>query len=95
MYTIYTIGAVQHNNIFGRNNKIDTNVSTLLFLFAAHCPYCVYGVHDTQQDAYYEKVTFNVNGIQRQAYEVRKQLQDLKIDVVLFSESRLESHVRL
>jgi hypothetical protein len=44
MYTLYTIGSVQHKDIFGRNNKIDTNVSTLLFLFIAHAtcfdPYC-------------------------------------------------------
>jgi hypothetical protein len=31
MYKIYTIRAVQHNNIFGRNNKIDTNVSYCVF----------------------------------------------------------------
>jgi hypothetical protein len=44
IFTIYIIRAVQHNNIFGRNNKIDTNVLTLLFLFVTHAtcfdPYC-------------------------------------------------------
>jgi hypothetical protein len=29
-------------------------------------------------------VAFNANGIGRQAYELRKQMQDLKIDVALF-----------
>jgi exonuclease III len=32
-------------------------------------------------------IAFNVNGIGRQDYEVRKQSQDLKIDVALFSET--------
>jgi exonuclease III len=41
------------------------------------------------------KITaFNANGIGRQAYEVRKQLQDLKIDVALFSEMQLKPHMR-
>jgi hypothetical protein len=34
----------------------------------------------------------NPNGIGRQAYELRKQSQDLKIDVVLFSEIFLKPH---
>jgi hypothetical protein len=36
MYTIYKIGVVQHNNIFRVEHKIDTNLSTVLFLFIAH-----------------------------------------------------------
>jgi exonuclease III len=39
-------------------------------------------------------IAFNANGIERQAYQVRKQLQDSKIDVALFSETRLETHMR-
>jgi hypothetical protein len=35
-------------------------------------------------------IAFNANGIGRQAYEVRKQLQDLKIDVAQFSETHLK-----
>jgi hypothetical protein len=34
-------------------------------------------------------IAFSANGIGSQAYEVRKQLQDLKIDVALFSETHL------
>jgi hypothetical protein len=37
---------------------------------------------------------FNANGIGRQAYEVRKQLQDFKIDEALFSETHLKPHER-
>jgi hypothetical protein len=37
---------------------------------------------------------FNVNGIGRQAYKLRKQLQDLKIDVALFTETHLKPHMR-
>jgi hypothetical protein len=32
-------------------------------------------------------VAFNANGIGRQAYKLRKQMQDLKIDVALFTET--------
>jgi exonuclease III len=39
-------------------------------------------------------IAFNANGIGRQAYEVRKQLQDLQIDVALFSETHLTLHMR-
>jgi exonuclease III len=39
-------------------------------------------------------IAFNVNGIGRQHYELSKQLQDLHIDVALFSETRLEPHDR-
>jgi hypothetical protein len=39
-------------------------------------------------------VAFNVNDIGRQAYELRKQLQDLKIDVALFTETHLKPHMR-
>jgi hypothetical protein len=39
-------------------------------------------------------VALNANGIGRQAYEVRKQLQDLEIDMVLFSETQLKPHMR-
>jgi hypothetical protein len=34
-------------------------------------------------------IAFNANGTGRQAYEVGKELQDLKIDVALFSETHL------
>jgi hypothetical protein len=37
---------------------------------------------------------FNANVIERQAYELRKQMQDIKIDVALFSETHLKSHLR-
>jgi hypothetical protein len=40
-------------------------------------------------------VAFNANGIGRQAHELRKQMQDLKIDVALFSETHLKPHMRL
>jgi hypothetical protein len=39
-------------------------------------------------------IAFNANGTGKQAYEVRTQLQDLKIDVALFSDTRLKPHVR-
>jgi hypothetical protein len=39
-------------------------------------------------------IAFNANGIGRQPYEVRKRLQDLKIDVALFSETRNKPHMR-
>jgi exonuclease III len=37
---------------------------------------------------------FNVNGIGRQSHEVSKQLQDLHIDMALFSETHLKPHER-
>jgi hypothetical protein len=37
---------------------------------------------------------FNANGIGRQAYELRKQLQDLKIDLTLFTETHLKPYMR-
>jgi exonuclease III len=39
-------------------------------------------------------IAFNANGIGRQRYELSKELQDLHIDVTLFSETRLEPHER-
>jgi hypothetical protein len=39
-------------------------------------------------------IAFNANGIARQRYELSKQLQDLSIDVVLFSETHLKPHER-
>jgi hypothetical protein len=39
-------------------------------------------------------VAFNANGIGRQAYGLRQQMQDLKIDVGLFSETHLKPHIR-
>jgi hypothetical protein len=39
-------------------------------------------------------IIFNANDIGGQAYEVRKQLQDLKINVALFSETRRKLHIR-
>jgi hypothetical protein len=39
-------------------------------------------------------VAFNANGIGRQDYELRKQLQDLKIDVAIFTETHLKPHMR-
>jgi hypothetical protein len=39
-------------------------------------------------------VAFNANGIGRQAYELRKQLQDLKIDGAIFTEIHLKQHMR-
>jgi hypothetical protein len=38
--------------------------------------------------------TFNANGTGRQAYETRKQFQDLKIDMALFSETHLKPQMR-
>jgi hypothetical protein len=35
------------------------------------------------------------SGIARKAYEVRKQLQDLRIDVALVSETNLKPHTRI
>jgi hypothetical protein len=39
-------------------------------------------------------IAFNANGIGWQAYEVRKQWQDLKIDLALFSDTHLKPHMR-
>jgi hypothetical protein len=39
-------------------------------------------------------VVFNANGIGRQSYELRKQMQDLKIDVTLFTETHLKPHMK-
>jgi exonuclease III len=39
-------------------------------------------------------IAFNANGIGRQRYELSKQLQDLHIDVALFSETHLKPHER-
>jgi exonuclease III len=39
-------------------------------------------------------IAFNANGIGRQCHELRKQLQDLRIDVALFSETPLKPHER-
>jgi hypothetical protein len=39
-------------------------------------------------------IAFNGNGILRQRYELSKQLQDLHIDVALFSETHLKPHER-
>jgi exonuclease III len=39
-------------------------------------------------------IAFKANGISRQRYELSKQLQDLHIDVVLFSETHLKPHER-
>jgi hypothetical protein len=39
-------------------------------------------------------IAFNANSIGRQAYKVRKQLQDLKTDVALFSGTNLKPHMR-
>jgi exonuclease III len=39
-------------------------------------------------------VAFNANGIGRQAHELRKQMQDIKTDVALFSETHLKPHMR-
>jgi hypothetical protein len=38
-------------------------------------------------------IAVNANGTGGQAYDVRKQLQDLKIDVALFTETHLKPHV--
>jgi hypothetical protein len=37
-------------------------------------------------------IAFNANGIGRQPYDLRKQLQDLRVDVALFSETHLKPH---
>jgi exonuclease III len=37
-------------------------------------------------------VAFNANGITRQRYELSKQLQTLRVDVALFSETHLKPH---
>jgi hypothetical protein len=39
-------------------------------------------------------IAFNANDIGRQAYELRKQLQELKTDVALFPETDLIPHIR-
>jgi hypothetical protein len=39
-------------------------------------------------------IAFSTNCIGRQAYEVRKELEDIKIDVALFSETHLKHHIR-
>jgi hypothetical protein len=39
-------------------------------------------------------VAFNANGIGRQAYELRKQMHDLKINVAFFTETHLKPHMR-
>jgi hypothetical protein len=38
--------------------------------------------------------TFNANGVGRQAYELRKQMQSLKVDAGFFSETYLKPHMR-
>jgi hypothetical protein len=40
-------------------------------------------------------VAFNANGIGRQAYELRKEMQDLKIYVAFFRETQLKPHMRI
>jgi exonuclease III len=37
-------------------------------------------------------IAFNANGIGRQRHELSKQLQDLSIDVTLFSDTHLKAH---
>jgi exonuclease III len=39
-------------------------------------------------------IAFNANGILRQRYELIRQLQELRIDVALFSETHLKPHER-
>jgi exonuclease III len=39
-------------------------------------------------------IAFNANGIGRQRYELSKQLQDIHVDVALFSETHLKPHER-
>jgi hypothetical protein len=39
-------------------------------------------------------IVFNASGIGRQRYELTKQLQDLHVDVALFSETHLKPHER-
>jgi hypothetical protein len=40
-------------------------------------------------------IALNANGVGRHAYEVRKHLQGLKIDEVLFLETHLKPHMRV
>jgi exonuclease III len=40
-------------------------------------------------------IAFNANGIARQPYDLSKELQDLHVDVALFSETHLKPHERL
>jgi hypothetical protein len=42
----------------------------------------------------HKDVAFNANGIRRQRYELRKQLQSVKIDMALFSDTYLKPHER-
>jgi hypothetical protein len=42
----------------------------------------------------FKVIAFNANGISKQRYELSKQLQDLQIDVALFSETHLKPHER-
>jgi hypothetical protein len=39
-------------------------------------------------------IAFNANGIGRQRYELSKELEDLHIDVAVFSETHLKPHER-
>jgi hypothetical protein len=39
-------------------------------------------------------IAFNAYGIMKQSYELSKQLQDLYVDVALFSETHLKPHER-
>jgi hypothetical protein len=39
-------------------------------------------------------IAFNANDIMKKRYELSKQLQDLHIDVALFSETHLKPHER-
>jgi hypothetical protein len=39
-------------------------------------------------------IAFSADGVGRQSYEFRKHLQDIKIDMALFSETHLKSHMR-
>jgi hypothetical protein len=39
-------------------------------------------------------IAFHANGIERQRYELSKQLKDIRIDVDLFSETHLKLHER-
>jgi hypothetical protein len=39
-------------------------------------------------------IAFNANDIGRQRYELSKQLQDLHVDVAVFSEAHLKPHER-
>jgi hypothetical protein len=40
----------------------------------------------------FKVIVFSANGTVRQSYELSKQLQDLYVDVALFSETHLKSH---